>query len=94
MRKVFSCVFFILLFVSVRGQDGSPLLTHFRENRDIENQNWAICQDSDKVMLFANRKGIYPPLPGADKIQYLQMEVLEAKAFEERKKEFGKIFLR
>ena len=43
---------------------------------------------------FANRKGIYPPLPGADKIQYLQMEVLEAKAFEDRKKEFGKIFLR
>ncbi len=43
---------------------------------------------------FANRKGIYPPLPGADKIQYVQMEVLEAKAFEEKKKEFGKIFLR
>ena len=43
---------------------------------------------------FANRKGIYPPLPGGDKIQYLQMEVLEAKAFEDRKKEFGKIFLR
>ena len=33
---------------------------------------------------FANRKGIYPPLPGADKIQYVQMEVLEAKAFEEK----------
>jgi iron(III) transport system substrate-binding protein len=43
---------------------------------------------------FANRKGIYPPLPGAEKIQYVQMEVLEAKAFEEKKKEFGKIFLR
>jgi hypothetical protein len=43
---------------------------------------------------FANRKGIYPPLPGADKIQYVQMEVLEAKSFEEKKKEFGKIFLR
>ena len=43
---------------------------------------------------FANRKGIYPPLPGAEKIQYTQMEVLEAKAFEEKKKEFGKIFLR
>ena len=43
---------------------------------------------------FVNRKGIYPPLPGADKIQYLQMEVLEAKTFEDRKKEFGKIFLR
>jgi len=39
-------------------------------------------------------KGIYPPLPGAEKIQYVQMEVLEAKAFEEKKREFGKIFLR
>jgi iron(III) transport system substrate-binding protein len=36
---------------------------------------------------FVNRKGIYPPLPGADKIQYLQMEVLEAKTFEDRRKE-------
>jgi iron(III) transport system substrate-binding protein len=43
---------------------------------------------------FANRKGIYPPLPGAEKIQYVQMEVLESKAFEEKKKELGKIFLR
>ena len=43
---------------------------------------------------FANRKGIYPPLPGAEKIQYVQMEVLEPKAFEEKKKELGKIFLR
>ena len=43
---------------------------------------------------FVNRKGMYPPLPGADKIQYVQMEVLEAKAFEDRKKEFGKIFLK
>jgi len=43
---------------------------------------------------FANRKGIYPPLPGAEKIQYVQMEVLEAKAFEEKKRELGKIFLK
>jgi len=43
---------------------------------------------------FVNRKGIYPPLAGADKIQYVQMEVLEAKAFEDKKREFGKIFLR
>jgi len=42
----------------------------------------------------ANRKGIYPPLPGAEKIQYVQMEVLEAKAFEEKKRELGKIFLK
>jgi len=43
---------------------------------------------------FVNRKGIYPPLAGADKIQYVQMEVLESKAFEEKKKEFGKLFLK
>jgi iron(III) transport system substrate-binding protein len=43
---------------------------------------------------FANREGIYPPLSGADKIQYVQMEVLDAKSFEEKKKEFGKIFRR
>jgi len=47
-----------------------------------------------KMGEFVNRKGIYPPLPGADKIQYVQMEVLEAKAFEEKKREFGKIFLK
>jgi iron(III) transport system substrate-binding protein len=43
---------------------------------------------------FVNRKGIYPPLPGADKIQYVQMEVLESKAFEDKKRELGKIFLK
>ena len=51
--------FLLLFFInSVSGQDGAPLLTHFEESRDIENQNWAICQDEDRVMLFANRKGI------------------------------------
>lgn len=34
------------------------MLTHFKESREIENQNWAICQDNNNVMLFANRKGI------------------------------------
>lgn len=43
---------------------------------------------------FAHRKGIDPPLSGAEKIRYLRMEVLEARAFEEKKKEFGRIFLR
>ena len=43
---------------------------------------------------FVNRKGIYPPLPGADRIQYVQMENLDAKAFEQKKKEYGRIFLR
>ena len=28
------------------------------ENRDVEDQNWAICQDDNGVMMFANRRGI------------------------------------
>ena len=43
---------------------------------------------------FVNRKGIYPPLPGAERVHYVQMENLDAKAFEQKKKEYGKIFLR
>ena len=58
MKNIIATFFFVFLSVIISAQQGSPLLTHFRENRDIENQNWAICQDSDRVMLFANRKGI------------------------------------
>ena len=60
--------------------------------------DYYLDDDNMKVLAqageFPNRKGIYPPLAGADKIQYVQMEVLEAKAFEEKKREFGKIFLK
>ena len=43
---------------ALEAQHGSPLLTHYAEIREIENQSWAICQDDNQVMLFANRKGI------------------------------------
>jgi serine phosphatase RsbU (regulator of sigma subunit) len=58
MRK--TLLFFLLLwfFLPAAAQEGAPLLTHFREDPDIENQSWAICQDRNRVMLFANRKGI------------------------------------
>lgn len=59
MRRLFHySILLLFFFSSVSGQVGAPLLTHFEESRDIENQNWAICQDEDRVMLFANRKGI------------------------------------
>ncbi|MCU0455472.1 MAG: SpoIIE family protein phosphatase [Bacteroidales bacterium] len=47
-----------MLSALLAGQHGSPLLTHFMESREAENQSWAICQDEDQLMLFANRKGI------------------------------------
>jgi iron(III) transport system substrate-binding protein len=43
---------------------------------------------------FVNRKGIYPPLPDADKIQFVEMYDLDSKQFAEKKKEYQQIFLR
>ena len=47
-----------------------------------------------KLGEFVNRKGVYPPLPDADKIQFVEMVDLTTKEFAEKKKEYQKIFLR
>ncbi len=58
MKKIVALVFAFFLLSAASAQQGSPLLTHYIESRDLENQSWAICQDNNQVMLFANRKGI------------------------------------
>jgi iron(III) transport system substrate-binding protein len=47
-----------------------------------------------KLGEFVNRKGVYPPLPDADKIQFVEMHDLDSKQFAEKKKEYQHIFLR
>ena len=47
-----------------------------------------------KLGEFVNRKGLTPPLPDADKIQFVEMYDLDAKKFAEKKKEYQQIFLR
>ena len=42
---------------------------------------------------FVNRKGIYPPVPDADKIQFVEMDDLGEKLYAEKRKEFHKLFL-
>ncbi|HXF74774.1 MAG TPA: hypothetical protein VNN13_01675, partial [Methylomirabilota bacterium] len=42
---------------------------------------------------FVTRKGIYPPLPGADKIELVQMVDMDKKAYAEKMAEYRKIFL-
>jgi len=42
---------------------------------------------------FVNRRGIYPPLPDADKIKFVQMRQLGKEEFEMKKKEYQKLFL-
>jgi hypothetical protein len=42
---------------------------------------------------FVNRQGIYPPLPDADKIKFVQMYPFSKEDYEVKKKEYQKIFL-
>jgi len=58
MKKILSLVFLLLLVYTIKAQEGAPLLTNFKESSEIENQSWAICQDDNNVMMFANRRGI------------------------------------
>jgi iron(III) transport system substrate-binding protein len=43
---------------------------------------------------FVNRKGIYPPLPDADKVQFVELDSFNKQGFAELKKEYTKLFLR
>ena len=47
-----------------------------------------------KLGEFVNRKGVLPPLPGADKLGFVEMDDLSTKEFAEKKKEYTQIFLR
>jgi len=46
-----------------------------------------------KLGEFVNRKGTYPPLPDADKIQFVEMDHFDTKGFAEKREEYKKIFL-
>jgi iron(III) transport system substrate-binding protein len=43
---------------------------------------------------FVNRKGVYPPLPDAEKIQFVEMDELDKKGFAEKRNEYKKLFLK
>ncbi|MBI2352554.1 MAG: extracellular solute-binding protein [Deltaproteobacteria bacterium] len=46
-----------------------------------------------KMGEFVNRRGFYPPLPDADKIQVVEMIEMDKKAFAEKMREYRKLFL-
>jgi serine phosphatase RsbU (regulator of sigma subunit) len=58
MKRIISLVVFFSFVPVVIAQQGSLLLTHYVQSRNVENQSWAISQDKDNIMLFAYRKGI------------------------------------
>lgn len=39
-------------------QEGTPFITHYKECKEIETQNWSVSQDDHNIMFFANRRGI------------------------------------
>ena len=41
---------------------------------------------------FVTRKGIYPPLPDAQKIKLVEMDELDTGGFAEKRREFRKLF--
>jgi hypothetical protein len=43
---------------------------------------------------FVNRKGVFPPVPDADKIQFVEMDDLGEKVYAEKRKGFHKLFLK
>ncbi len=54
-------LFAFSVFICLTGlyaQDGTPFITHYKECKEIETHNWAISQDNQNIMLFANRRGI------------------------------------
>ena len=53
---IFAAFSFIVSLLS--GQNGAPLLSHYKEFSDAEDQSWGICQDENDVMMFANRRGV------------------------------------
>lgn len=60
--------------------------------------DYFLADESMKIIAkmgeFVNRKAVYPPLPDANKIQYVPMDDLDKKAYAEKKKEYQRIFLR
>ena len=53
--------------------------------------------DSMKILAengeFVTRKGVHPPIPGAEKIKFTEMTHLDENGFAEKKKEYQKLFL-
>ena len=58
--------------------------------------DYLLGEDSARILAkmgeFVNRKGIYPPLPDADKIQFVPMEDFSIKEYADKRKEFQKLF--
>ena len=58
--------------------------------------DYLLSEESMKILArmgeFVNRKGIYPPLADADKIQFVPMDDFSIREYSDKRKEFQKLF--
>jgi iron(III) transport system substrate-binding protein len=58
--------------------------------------DYLLGEESMKILAkmgeFVNRRGIYPPLPDADKIQFVAMDDFSMKEYGDKRKDFQKLF--
>ena len=58
--------------------------------------DYLLSEESARILAkmgeFVNRKGIYPPLPDADKIHFVPMDDFSIQEYADRRKEFQKMF--
>jgi len=58
--------------------------------------DYLLSEESARILAkmgeFVNRKGIYPPLPDADKIHFVPMEDFTINEYAEKRKDFQKLF--
>lgn len=57
--RIFFLLTTLVIYQYSTAQEGSSYITNFNLSESVySNQNWAIVQDNDEVMLFANRRGL------------------------------------
>jgi len=64
---------------------GKAFIDFFLDNESMK----ILAQEGE----FVTRKGIHPPISGADKIKFIEMNHLDEIGFAEKKKEYQKLFL-
>ena len=60
---------------------------------DLLGKHPIIAEIIAKAGEFVTRVGIYPPLPDADKVQFIPMDELDEKGYADKKSEYRKLFL-
>jgi iron(III) transport system substrate-binding protein len=76
---------YITLGAKARPNAGKAFIDFF-----LDDESMKIQADTGE---FVNRKGIYPPLADADKIKFVQMYSFGKQDYEDKKKEYQRIFL-